>query len=313
MKNVLITDYVHQLLIDGLKEQGFVVNYAPKMNHEEVMKVIDQYFGIIVNSKINVHKTMIDKACNLSFIGRLGSGMEIIDTAYAESNNIKVYNSPEGNRNAVAEHALGMLLSMLNNLSRADRQVRNFVWEREKNRGIELSGMKVGIIGFGHTGRKFAEKLVGFEVEIMAHDKYKEHFADDIRYVKEVLKSDIQKACDVISFHLPLTHETHHYVDAEFIKQCKKGVYLINTSRGAICKTAELIEGLESGQVAGACLDVFENEKQTDMDEDEKSMYKELYDKDNVVLSPHIAGWTQESKYKLANVLLQKIIHGMER
>jgi D-3-phosphoglycerate dehydrogenase / 2-oxoglutarate reductase len=313
-KKVLITDAVHPVLIEGLQNADFDCHYEPDITYNEVLQRISDYEGLIINSKILVNAVFLDKANKLEFVARLGSGREVVDIAYSESKGIKVYFSPEGNSNAVAEHALGMLLAFANNLLRADREVRQKIWQREANRGFELRGKTIGLIGFGHTGSALAKKLSAMEMNILSYDKYKNNYTDsDFTYVKEVNLATLQKEADIISFHLPLTPETKHYCDADFFNTCKKGVVIVNTSRGNVVKTRDLIEALRSEKIGGACLDVFENEKVTTFSESEKAMYEQLYQHENVVLSPHIAGWTKESKYLLGKILLDKILFGIKK
>ena len=250
---------------------------------------------------------MLDKAVQLKFIGRLGSGMEIIDQAYTKVKGVGVFSAPEGNCNAVAEQALGMLLALLNNLKRADTQVRQKIWDRTGNRGYELMGQTVGIIGFGHTGSQFAKKLSGMGVEILAYDKYKTNYAEGFVNVRETTMEAIFQKATIVSFHLPLTAEIHHLVNKNFIDRFRHKTIIINTSRGKVIETGALIDALESGQVRGACLDVFENEKPYTFTKTEQTLYQRLYQLDNVILTPHIAGWTFESKERLAMVLLKKI------
>lgn len=306
-KKILITDKVHPLLINGLSELDFIIDYYPDIEASETMQIIENYSGIIINTKTKVDQAMMKAGQKLEFIGRLGSGLEIIDLAFANEQNIAVFSAPAGNRNAVAEHALGMLLALLNNLTRADMEIRKGVWNREENRGRELEGLVVGIIGYGHTGSCFAEKLSGIRVQVLAYDKYKEHFADNIRYVKECSLEELKKDADVISIHLPLTKETKHLVNREFISTCKDGIIIMNTARGKIIETTVLLEEIHLGKVAGACLDVFENEKPETFTGNEQKIYGELYKLDNVILSPHIAGWTFESIRKIGEVLLSRI------
>ncbi len=306
-KRALITDGVHPLLLEGLEKLGYQCDYHPKISLEETRAMIKPYEGLIINSKILVDQVFLDKADRLEFIGRLGSGMEIIDQRYAAQKGVAIFSAPEGNCNAVAEHALGMLLALFNNLLRSDTEVRKMLWNREKNRGIELMGRTVGIIGFGHTGSAFARKLAGMGVRVLAYDKYKKQFAKDFPHVEEVKMERIFAEADILSFHLPLTGEVIHLVNDEYLSQCKKGVILINTSRGKIIPTETLINGLKSGKIAGACLDVFENEKPASFSEEETKMYQELYQFENTILSPHVAGWTIESKRRLAAILLDKI------
>ncbi len=306
-KKVLITDSVHPLLIEGLKEDGFYCEYQPDISLEEVRRRIKNYEGLIVNSKILVDSILLDAALKLRFVGRLGSGMEIIDQDYAAEKGVAVLSAPEGNCNAVAEQAVGMLLTLSNNLLRADTEVRQNIWQREKNRGFEIMGKTIGIIGFGHTGSAFAKKLQGMKMRILSYDKYKKNYTSEYPYVEEVEMRAIFENADIISFHLPLTDETKQFVDGPFIKKCKKGVIFINTSRGQVIKTVDLVAGLSSGDVGGACLDVFENEKPHLYSDDEQLLYDGLFSYENIVVSPHIAGWTYESKRRLADILLNKI------
>ncbi len=339
MKNkVLITDDVHPSLIAGLKQLDYDCDYQPNINDKEVREIVHNYIGLIINSKISVNKDMIDRAPNLRFVGRLGSGLEIIDLAYAAEKGVHIINSPEGNRNAVAEHALAMLLAMANNLVRSNNEVKNFDWQREKNRGFELREKTIGIIGFGHTGSSFAQKLLGLGMRILVFDKYlpagyTKHFIHrdylirhpaskksgtfdgqsvatfnfEISEIEESNLETIQNECDIISFHLPLNTETKYMCNAEFIGNCKKNIYFLNTSRGNVVNTYDLITGLQTKKVRGACLDVFENEKPNTYTDQEREMYKLLFSFDNVIVSPHIAGWTSESKERLSAVLLEKI------
>jgi D-3-phosphoglycerate dehydrogenase len=307
LRKVLVTDGVHPLLIEGLEADGFYCDYQPDISLDSVRDIIRDFEGLIVNSKILVDRLLLDKASKLRFVGRLGSGMEIIDQEYAAIKGVAVLSAPEGNCNAVAEQALGMLLALANNLLRADREVRNKIWQREKNRGFEIMGKTVGIIGFGHTGSAFSKKLSGMGVKVLAYDKYKTNYTSDYPHVEEVTMSKIFEQSDIISFHLPLTEETKHLVNLTFTEKCKKGVIFINTSRGHVIKTTDLIAGLSSGDIGGACLDVFENEKPNSCSEEEHQLYDRLFSFENIVVSPHIAGWTIESKRRLADILLNKI------
>lgn len=305
--NVLVTDSVHANLINGLETDGFNVHYDKNISREKVRQILLNYHGIVINSRMIMDQSMIDAAPNLKFIARLGSGMEIVDIPYAQSKNIALHRCPEGNADAVAEHAIGMILSLLNNLPLADQEVRRFEWNREKYRGIEIGGKVVGVIGFGETGSRLARKLSGFDVKVLAFDKYKKHFASDIRYVEEVHLEKVIESSDIISLHIPLTPETKGMVDKTFIERCKKGVILINTSRGKVVNTADLLDGLERGQVRATGMDVFENEKPATMSDEEHTMYERLFAQPNTIFSPHVAGWTIESKIKLADILLDKI------
>ena len=307
---ILITDKVHDVLNTRLKESGCEVNYDTSVDNKILDDIIHLYDGIIINSKIIMNKSRIDKGINLKFIGRLGSGLEIIDVDHAESKGIKVYNSPEGNRNAVAEHEMGMLLALLNNIVRADTEVRRFSWNREKNRGTEIRGKTIGIIGLGHTGCAFAEKLFNWGVRVISYDKYKTQFPSSVSFVEKTDLQTVITDSDIISLHLPLTEETYKLINDSFLRQCKHGVIISNTSRGQIVDTKALIDHLRSGHVGGACLDVFENEKPETFSDTEKELFSNLYELQNVVLTPHIAGWTHESLELIASVLFEKIKNG---
>ncbi len=307
MKKVLITDGVHPLLQEGLEAMGFICDYHPKISLAEVRKKIAPYNGIIINSKILMDREMFDKAPLLEFVARLGSGMEIVDQMYAAEKGVAVHSAPEGNCNAVGEHALGMLLAHANNLVRSDNEVKQKIWRREANRGFEIINKTVGIIGFGHTGSSFAKKLSGMDVKILAYDKYKTNYAAHLTYVEETGLENIIQNADIISLHLPLTSETRHFVDMAFINRVARPFVLINTSRGNCVATEDLLTGLATGKITGACLDVFENEKTATFTEEEDKRYQKLYTYPQVILSPHVAGWTVESKQKLAATLLRKI------
>lgn len=307
MKKILITDYVHQRLIEGLIEMNYQVDYKPKISFQEVKDIIKEYVGIVINSKVKMQAETIDLATDLQFIARLGSGLEIIDVPYAEEKNIAVFNSPEGNRNAVGEHAMGMLLSLMNNLKRADQQVRNFEWNREQNRGSEIEGKTCGIIGFGHNGSNFGRKMAAFGAKVLAYDKYLTDFDDPASNIFSVNLVQLYKEADIISLHVPLTSDTHKMINYAFLENCKDGCIIINASRGKVIILEDLVEALEKGKIGGACLDVFENEKILTYSVREKRLYQRLFALENVVVSPHIAGWTKESLHKIATTLLQKI------
>jgi D-3-phosphoglycerate dehydrogenase len=304
---VLITDNVHPLLINGLKELGYEVDYDTSIDMNSLRNIIHLYDGMVINSKIKMHKEMIDQGRKLKFIGRLGSGMEIIDKAYALNKGIAAINSPEGNRNAVAEHAVGMILAIYNNLLRSHTEVKNFIWNREQNRGLEIKGKTIGIIGLGHTGEQFARKLQNWGCTILAYDKYRTDYPQNLNFVQLTHPDVIQQQADIISFHLPLNDETKYFCNGDFLKACKKQPLIVNTSRGNVVETSALIDALDKKIIFGACLDVFENENPASISQDEKLMYSKLYSFDNVILSPHIAGWTKESLEGIASVLLEKI------
>jgi D-3-phosphoglycerate dehydrogenase len=306
-KKVLITDDVHPLLIEGLKNRNWEVHYKPEISLAETLEIVGDFEGLIINSKIKVDAAFMERAKKLKWIGRLGSVMEIIDVPLAIQKGIHLISTPEANCNAVAEHAVAMILSLFRNLNRADREVRNRSWQREKNRGEELAGKTLGIIGYGHTGQRFEELLRGFNVKVLVYDKYKQLSNSQGRYVVVKDLNEIKESADLISLHLPLTPETKYLIDKKFIDSCKNSFYLINTSRGKIVKTLDLLEGLRSGKIKGACLDVFENEKPADFTEADKLLYDDLYKMDQLVLSPHIAGWTFQSKKKIAESILEKL------
>lgn len=304
---VIFIDSVHEILKTRLEEIGFECEMQTSRSRKEIEEIIGKYQGAVIRSKFLFDRNIIDKAKNLEFIARSGSGMENIDVAYAKTKNIKCYNSAEGNRNAVAEHCLAMLLSLFRNLNKADEEVRNSIWKREENRGIELDGKCVGLIGFGNTGMAFAKKLRGFDVEILAYDKYKTDYGND--YVKESSIEEIQLNADIISLHIPLTLETTHFFSKEFFENCSKNIYLINTSRGKCLKTEDLLKAIQNGKVLGACLDVLEFESISFENFSEKmpTTFDSLRINKKVLLSPHIAGWTYESYRKLSTVLADKI------
>ncbi len=306
---VLFIDSTQDILRERLETAGFSCDYLPHLPVEELISRIDRYDGIIIRSRIKLDKTLLDKASNLKFIGRVGAGMENIDVAYAEKKGIKCYNSPEGNRDAVGEHALGMLLALFNKLCLANYEVRQGKWHREANRGLEIKGKTIGIIGFGNMGSAFAQRLKGFEANVIAYDKYKSGFGNE--FVQEVSLNEIFNESDVLSLHVPLTDETLFMVDDKFINKFKKPFYLINTARGKVVKTSDLVKALKNGKISGAALDVleyeqssFENIKQLKSNPD----FEFLCNSEQVLLSPHIAGWTVESNIKLATFLTDKII-----
>ena len=305
---VLITDAVHDVMLQEFHQHGYEINYKPDCTNDEVKSIISVYQGLIINSKIRCDKEFIDKGINLKFIARLGSGREVVDIPYAQSKGIKVYFSPEGNKNAVAEHAMGMLLSLANQLNQADIEVKQKIWNREDRRGWELKGKTIGIIGFGHTGSQFAKKLQGFEMRVLAYDKYlAKNYSNKVNFVKEVVLDELIHQSSIISFHLPLAKDTFHIADKSFFDKCNPATIVINTSRGSVIDTKALVNALDSGHLGGACLDVFENEKPSTYSIIENELYNRLFQMKNVILSPHIAGWTIESKYLLSKVLLDKI------
>jgi D-3-phosphoglycerate dehydrogenase len=310
---ILHLDSNHSLLLKMLEEAGFSNEENYKASKSEIEEIISNYDGIVIRSRFNIDKQFLDAAKNLKFIARVGAGLESIDTDYADKLGIKLIAAPEGNRNAVGEHALGMLLSLFNNLNKADREVKNGLWNREANRGIELDGKTVGIVGYGNMGKAFAKKLKGFDCEVFCFD-IKENVGDE--NAKQVFLKELQQKTDVLSLHTPWTPLTDKMVNSEFINSFTKPFWLINTARGKSLVTADLVSALKSGKILGAGLDVLEFEKlsfETLFDSDNlPNSLKELFAMDNVILSPHIAGWTVESKEKLAKVIAEKIIQNFK-
>ena len=310
---ILVTDNTHPILHDLLRQAGHEVTVNTSLDYNALLCVISQFDALVVRSKVIIDRPFLDHARHLRCIGRLGAGMETIDVNYAESLGIRCLNSPEGNRDAVGEHALGLLLALFNNIARADAEVRQGFWQREANRGLELKGRTVGIIGFGNMGSAFAQRLQGFDCTIIAYDKYKPSgYAP--AYVQEVSLSQLQERAQVLSLHVPLTPETRHMVNDSFIQRFRHPFHLINTSRGAVVDTPCLVRALDNGHILGAALDVIEYEDMTrdGLDLDHlPDAFRYLLNSPRTVLSPHVAGWTVESKEKLANVLAQKIIEAL--
>ena len=307
MHKILFIDAVHPLIGETLENLGCRCDYFPQYGRRDFLAVIGQYTGIVIRSKTRIDREFLDQATQLKFIGRVGAGMENIDVEYAESRGIVCLNSPEGNRDAVGEHALGMLLSLMNNLNRADRQVRSGTWLREENRGTEIKGKTVGIIGYGNMGSAFAQRLKGFEARVISWDKYKHGYGDG--NTTEVNIQAVFDESDILSLHLPLTGETEGMVDESFLNRFRKSIWLINTARGAIVRTAGLAASLASGKVLGAALDVleFEDASFEKLSHGFPPEMEYLTHSDRVILTPHIAGWTHESNVKLARVLADKI------
>jgi len=302
---ILFIDTVHPLLKQELEKENHICDTAYNKSKTEIEQIISNYQGIIIRSRFKIDKQFIDCGSNLKFIARAGSGLENIDIDYAENKNIHCYNAALGNRQAVAEHALGMLLSLFNNLNGADQEVRNGVWEREGNRGIELAGKTVAIIGYGNNGSAFAEVLKGFNVKILAYDKYLAN------YPRKSSMESVYKEADIVSLHIPLTEETTYLVDDTFINSFEKNIYLINSARGKCTNTKHLVTALENGKIKGACLDVLEYEKTSFENLSKEGLTSDmqyLINSKNTILSPHIAGWNKESNIKIAEVLLNKFI-----
>ena len=305
---VLFIDTVHALLQEKLEANNFICIDGSNMSREEVESTLHDVNGIVIRSRFTMDENLLKFAPNLQFIARSGAGMENIDEAYCKQRKIELFNAPEGNRTAVGEQALGMLLNLFNHLVRGNEEVRKGIWDREGNRGIELTGKTVGIIGYGNNGSAFAKVLRGFDCTILAHDKYRTNFGDD--YVQEASMETIFDQADIVSFHIPQNEETLYMGNTSFFDSFKKSIYLLNLSRGKIVSIADLMKAIESNKVLGAGLDVLEFESKSfeKMDIASHPIMQTLFNNNKVLLSPHVGGWTKESYIKLSEVLAQKIL-----
>ncbi len=306
MKRILITDDMHASIMPMLEEIGFVPDYRPDIKRPEILSIIAGYEGLLIRSKTKIDAEFLGYCTKLEFIGRAGAGLDLIDTEEVTKRNIQIFAANEGNRDAVAEQTMGMMLCLFNKINTADNQVRNKIWLREENRGVELAGKTVGIIGYGHMGKALAQRLLGFDVRVLAHDKYNPVPEDEF-FAKAATLEEIYEEADIVSLHVPLTDETRLMVNDDFIHLFKKDFYLINTSRGEVASVKAILDGLEAGKIKGACLDVLENEKMDKLNPEQEELYTQLFQKQNVILTPHIAGWTHESYQKINQVLVGKI------
>jgi D-3-phosphoglycerate dehydrogenase len=297
--NILIVDDIHPVFMEMAEAKGYHCDYQPKIKPDEAIKIIGNYAGLVIRSKFLLNRQYLDAAKNLRFICRAGAGMDNIDEAYAAEKDITLINAPEGNMDAVGEHAVGLLLALMNNFNGADAQIRNGSWQREPNRGYELKGRTVGIIGYGFMGKSFAKKLSGFEVNVIAYDKYKTGFSD--KYTREVSMEEIVKQSDVLSLHIPLTAETEGLVSDEYLFHFKKPIFFINTSRGKTARVRAVLNAIKQGKILGAGLDVLEVERFPSLAEQE--WFDELKQSGKVILTPHVAGWTFESYRKISEVM----------
>lgn len=300
---ILIVDDLHPIFKEKASELGFEVDDRPQITRAETLNVIKDYVGIAVRTKFRIDEELFNAAPQLKFVARAGAGLDNIDEDIAKAKNIVLLNAPEGNRDAVGEHAIGLLLALMNNFRKADAEVRDGKWDREGNRGYELKGKTVGLIGYGFMGRQMARKLAGFEVNVIAYDKYKTGFTDD--FAREVSMEEIVKQADVLSLHIPLTSETRQLVNDEYFFHFKKPIFLVNTARGEIVNTQAVLNNIKTGKILGAGLDVLETEKFPALGG--QPWYNELKANDRVILTPHVGGWTFDSYRKISEVLAQKL------
>jgi len=302
---ILIADSMHPSLFTMLEAEGWDYAYHPEYRREDIINVLPDYEGLFIRSKTFVDQEVIEPAKNLRFIARAGAGLDLIDLDVAKEKGIEVFHAGEGNRDAVAEHMLGMLLGLLANIVKADKEVRNGIWDREGNRGVELMKKTVGLIGYGNNGSATARRLSGFGCKVLAYDKYRDDYGD--QYAEEASLERIMAEADILSLHIPLTEETKYLINKEFIENFSRPFYLMNLSRGKVADLTAVVDGLKSGKIIGACLDVLENEKLKTLTADQHAVFDYLTGSDRVVLTPHIGGWTHESYVRINEVLLRQI------
>jgi D-3-phosphoglycerate dehydrogenase / 2-oxoglutarate reductase len=305
MMKILIIDEMHLSILEMLEKEGFQVSYSPKITRAEIIDQVSEYDGLIIRSKTPMDRELLEKATRLKFIGRAGAGLDQIDLDYLADRGVKLFHAAKGNRDAVAEHAIGGLLALFNHIPKANQEVRKGIWDREGNRGHELMGKTVGIFGFGNMGRAFAKRLKGFGVRILVYDKYKLDFGT--ASIHEVMWEKVKAEADVLSIHVPLSPETRDFFSLEELKSFAKPFWLINTARGEVISFETLNQALDQGVLKGAVLDVLENEKFQKFSASQKAEFERLAQRENVIFSPHVAGWTFESYVKINEVLVEQI------
>lgn len=305
MKRIFICDEMHPSLFEMLGQAGFEYTYQPKARREEILGQIGAYEGLLIRSKTLVDEAFLQYAARLEFIGRAGAGLDLIDREACDAHGIRLFAANAGNADAVGEHATGMLLALMNHIHTADREVREKIWRREANRGTEIGGKTVGLIGYGHNGQAFAQRLSGFGVRVLAYDKYRDRYSDS--WAREASMEEIFANADILSLHIPLTDETEHLVRADFIARFAKPFTLINISRGEIVSLADTLAALQSGALTGACLDVLENEKLHQLPAGPDAVFDALAQLPNVIFTPHVAGWSHESYIRINEVLVRQI------
>ncbi|WP_288369208.1 2-hydroxyacid dehydrogenase [uncultured Algoriphagus sp.] len=302
---ILIIDKMHSSIIPLLEKEGHQADYRPDITRSEIMEALPLYEGLVIRSKTPMDRDLLEKAHNLKFIARAGAGLDQIDLEYLAENEIQLFHAAKGNRDAVAEHAIGGLLALMNHLIKSDQEVRKGIWDREGNRGYELKGKSVGIMGYGNMGRAFAKRLKGFGVDVLAYDKYKKDFEDNL--VQEVIWEKLKAEADILSLHVPLTEVTRNFFTFDELKSFAKPFWLINTARGEVISFETLNQALDAGILKGAVLDVLENEKFNRFSPEQKAEFEKLANRENVIFTPHVAGWTFESYEKINEVLVKQI------
>lgn len=302
---VLIIDKMHPSILSELRKIGLEPDYQPSIKRKELLNCLADYIGLIVRSKTQIDEEVIAQAKNLQFIGRAGSGLDVIDVAAAKAAQVEIFNAPEGNRDAVAEHTLGLILALLHNITKGNQEVKQGLWQREANRGLELKNKTLSIIGYGNVGRELAKRAAAFGCKVLVYDRFHSGFAEE--YIEESSMEKIFTQTDILSLHVPLNESSRYLVDEAYLAKFRKNIFLINTSRGEVVKLNALRKAIEQGKVLGASLDVLENEKIAKLSEAQKKDFAFLQQANNVILTPHVAGWTQESYERINQVLIQKI------